>query len=96
VHPPGRIHDQQLALAAFLAGADGVKDDRAGVGARALGDDLNPRPLAPDLELVDCGRAKCIGGGQYDLLASPLIILGQFGDAGRLARSVDADDQDDG
>jgi hypothetical protein len=45
--------------------------------------------------LVDRGGAEGVAGGEHDAAAEALVVSGEFGDRGRLADAVDADDHDD-
>src|SRR5215204_1079730 len=94
VQPAGGVDDQHVD-AARVRRLHGIEDDGAGVRPLLVGDHRRPDPLAPDFELVDRRRAEGVAGGDEDVTAKPLVIGGKFGDRGRLADSVDADDHDD-
>ena len=47
-------------------------------------------------QLLDGRGAERVGGGEEDLRAAGLEALRELGDRRRLARAVDADDEDDG
>ena len=74
----------------------GVVRDRSGIGAALGADEVRPRPLCPDLELLLRRRAVRVRGGDDDRAA----VLGEprreLADRRRLARPVDADHEDHG
>ena len=90
------VDEQQVGLAAFLAGADGVEDHGARIRAGFMGDDLDAGAFAPDLQLVDGRGAEGVGGGQYNFAPALLVPVGHLADGGRLAGAVDADHHDHG
>src|SRR3954452_16420138 len=69
-----------------------------GGGGAALGvlDEIDADAVAPDGELLDGGGAEGVARRDEDLLAVVLEAVGELGDRGRLARAVDARDQDHG
>ena len=56
-----------------------------------LGDHRDAVALTPHLQLLDGGGAEGIAGGEHDLLALTLQLLGQLADGGGLAHAVHAD-----
>ena len=68
VEPAGRVGDEDVD-AARGGRVDGVEDDRGRVGAGGVGDDRHVRPVGPDLELFDGGRAERVRRGEQDRLA---------------------------
>ena len=71
-----------------------IEDDRGGIGAFGALDEFDPEPLRPDLELRDRARSEGVGGGKQHASAFGLEARGDLRDARRLARAVDADDED--
>ncbi len=80
----------------FSRGLQGVKAEARGVAAAFARDDLAIETRTPDAQLLDRSGAKCVAGRQHHLQS---VISGKFGreltNRRRLARAVDADDQDD-
>lgn len=66
VQPSGCVDHEQIGRACFLTGSDGVENNRAWVRARRLCDDIHSNTFAPNLELVDCCRAKSIRSRQHN------------------------------
>ena len=66
-----------------------------GVRSLLMGDDVDAKSVAPDLNLVYGGCAECVGCAYEYAFAFVLVELGELGDAGGLAYAVDADHQDD-
>ena len=93
VEPSGGVHQDDVAVPG-LGGAHRVKDHRGGVGTFVLLDDLHPRPLGPDGELVGGGGPEGVAGAEEDLLPLSLQGGGQFADGGGLAHAVDPDEED--
>ena len=58
-------------------------------------DDIDAYAFAPHLKLFDGRRAKCIARGKNDAFVLRAEIGGEFADAGRFARAVDADHEND-
>ena len=58
-----------------------------------LANDVHPRPLGPDLQLVGGGGPEGIRRAEEDPLALLLQPGGQLADGGGLAHAVDADEQ---
>ena len=80
-------HGATLALgrSARLGGLRCVERHSAWIRARLMRNDGHPDAFRPDFELVRGGCTERVSGRQNDLLAPVLVVLGQFGDAGRLA-----------
>ncbi len=58
---------------------------------------MRPFSLAEGPELLGRGRAVHVGRDEQDLLAEPLLeVEGELGGRGRLARALQADEEDDG
>src|SRR6185503_5449698 len=90
------VDDDHVGAALAPAG-DGVEGHGAGI--RALGplDDVHAGALAPALELLDGGGAERVGGADHDPAVERLAqVPGELADRRRLARAVDADDEDHG
>ena len=66
----------------------------AGIGARALRDHGHVVAFAPDLQLLDRGRAERVAGGEHHLAALGGVAVRELADRRGLAGAVDADDQD--
>ena len=62
------VGDQHVG-AARLRGLHRVEDDGGGVGARGLRDHRHAVALAPDLQLLDRGRAERVARREHDLAA---------------------------
>ncbi len=92
----GSVHQEQIRLAALLAGPNGVEEHRGRVRARGLGDDVHAGPLGPDAQLID-GRGPEGVPGAEDHLAPPLLVaVGQLAQGGGLARAVHPHHEDHG
>ena len=57
---------------------------------------IHTEPLAPDLQLVHCRGTEGVRGAEKQGLSLGLEALTQFGNGGRLARTIDANDHDHG
>ena len=95
VQPPGGVADDDIHVPGDT-GLQRVVDDRGGVRAFFVLDDIHARPVGPDDELVDRRRAEGVRRAEQHLLALRLVHGRHFADRGRLARAVDADHQDHG
>src|SRR5690606_32805963 len=73
-----------------------VVGDGGGVAAGLVLDDLDAEAVGPDRELVDRGGTERVARAEQHRLALVAEVLAQLGDARRLARAVDADDEDHG
>ena len=82
-------------IAAGRGALDGVKNDGGRVGAHAGLHQRHLRPLGPKLKLLTGGSAEGIARCQHDAAALLFVQARQLGDRGRLAHTVDADDQND-
>ena len=71
-----------------------VKDDGGGVGALPCLDQGHLGPVCPEFQLLAGCGAEGIARRQHDPVAQILVQVGQLGDGGGLAHTVDADDQD--
>ncbi len=94
MEPSGGVDEEHVGVAAFGRG-ECIKDDGAGVGALLVGDDVGADDLAPRLELLDGSGAERVCSGDNDAIAFFAVGLRKFGDTGRLASAVYADDEDD-
>ena len=74
---------------------DRLERDRRGVAALATAHGEHPDPLAPRLELVGGRGAEGVRGTEDDAPAVTDEHAGDLADGRRLARPVDADDEDD-
>ena len=79
-----RVNQQNIGAARFLAGPDRIIHNRARIGARPLADHLDAGALAPNDELINGRRAKCIGRSDHHLVTSLFVQPRQLTDAGRL------------
>ena len=94
LEPPGGVDDQRVD--AGRGGLlDPVIDDPGGVAAFLAGDHRRLDPLAPDLELLDRRGAEGVAGGEHHAIILLLQQMAELADGRGLARSVDADHQDD-
>src|SRR5207253_1545155 len=82
--------DDEHVLAGRGRLPDAIEDDSRRVGALLAGDHRCADALAPDLELLDRGRAKGVAGGEQHAIILLLEPVGELADRGRLARAVDA------
>ena len=73
---------------------DGVECNRGGVAARRTDDDLAASPLAPDAELLAGGCAKGVARTEDHTAPRGHVARGELADRSRLARAVDAENQD--
>jgi len=91
-----RIDDHDIA--ALLAGVfDRVLRDLHGVRVSLFGVDLHADLTAQHLQLVDSGRTVDVAGDEQHM--APLLLFeegGQLAREGRLARTLQTGDQDDG
>ena len=79
-----------------LGGFAGVVRDGGGIGAHLVLDDLHADAIRPDRELIDGRGAEGVAGADHHLLVHLVLQQpGELGDAGGLARAVDAGDEDD-
>ena len=93
MEPPGGIADDDVAVTGD-PGLNGIEDHRRGIGALFVLDDVHPRALGPDVQLVDGSRPEGIRRAEDHLFALGLIHGSHFADGGGFARAVDADDKD--
>src|SRR5579875_893090 len=75
---------------------DGVVDNSTRIRALILADDGNADALSPYLELLDSAGAEGIGGGKHNTMSAACQPVGQFGDAGGFAGSIDSNYQHNG
>ena len=68
----------------------------AGSPPRRRADEVGARPLGPDLELLLGRGAERVAGADEHRAAVLAQLLGELADGRRLARAVDADDEDHG
>ena len=73
---------------------DAVEDDPGRIAAFLAGDDRRADAVSPDLQLLDRGGAEGVAGGEEDAVILFLQPVGELADRRRLARAVDADDED--
>ncbi len=92
VQPPGGIDDKDVGAAAFRR-LIRVINDRAGVGAGQVGDNIHTDPLTLFFKLVDGCRPESVRRRQEDGLAFLFEFISKLGDGSGLAAAVDADDQ---
>ena len=95
VEAAGRVDDDPVPLPA-PGRLHGVERDRGRVRARLVGHELQVEPRGPRPELVDRRRAEGVARGQEDGPALLLEPPGELRRRGRLARPVDADEDDHG
>ncbi len=95
VQAPGGVDDDHVRVTRE-AGVERIEDDRRWIGTRRVGHDRQLEPRSPGLELFDGRRPERVRRGQQDALTAGLVARRELGDARRLARPVDADDEDHG
>ncbi len=80
------------------ARAASIASNATAAGSAPAGgaDEVGPGALRPDLELLLGGRAERVGGAQQDGAVVLAQLLRELADRRRLARAVDADDEDHG
>ena len=95
VEAPGRVDDHHVP-SARLRRLDRVERDRGGIRSADGADEVRLGARRPDLELLLRGGAERVGGAEDD--AQPVLaeLRGELADRRRLARAVDADDEDHG
>jgi hypothetical protein len=92
VQAPGGVGDHQVDVAGG-GPFDGVEHHRAGVTSLVAAHELGAGPLGPRGQLLGGGGAKRVrGGNEHGATVRPLLAR-HLADAGRLADSVDADEQ---
>ena len=90
---PGGVHQHHVDVK--LAGARQRVEGKPGrVGALVALDDRGKRAPRPDAQLLDRGGAEGVARGEQDRLPFGPELGGELADGRRLARAVDADDQD--
>lgn len=94
VEAPCRVDEENIGCSG-LGSLDRVEGDRRRIALGAPFDDLDICARGPQLELRNGGSSVSVGGGDEDLLALALVILGKFGNGSRFAVPVDPYDEDD-
>ena len=94
VQAAGGVDEDDVAAPA-LRGGDRIEGDRGGIGALRRADEVRPRALGPDLELLVGRGAERVGGADEDRTAVRREPVGELADRRRLARAVHADDEHD-
>ena len=90
---PGGVHEHDVDVE--LAGArQRVEGEACRVGALVALDERGQRAPRPDAQLLDRGGAKGVARREQDRLAFGPEFGGELADGRRLARAVDADDED--
>jgi hypothetical protein len=92
VKPASRIDEDAVAAPRF-SGGDGVEHDSRRIRAFAGPHDIDAGTIGPDLQLIDRGGAKGIGGADQRTSALGLDLIRELPHRGRFAGAVDADDQ---
>ena len=90
------LGDVPGGLSQGLGGGQGVVYHGGGIRPLVLLDDVHPRPLGPDGELLRRRRPEGVPGAQQHLFALPLPPGGQLADGGGLAHPVHPDEQHHG
>ena len=91
---PGCVDNDHVGLLC-LGMRNRVVGHRCRISSHFLFDHGNSDTLAPDVELLDGGCAEGVGGSQNHFLAFGLKLVGQFGDSGGFAHTIDAYDEND-
>src|SRR5688500_13250499 len=79
------IYDQEVCLATFLAGADGIKDHGSRISPWFMRNDFDTGTLTPNLELIDGSGTKGICRGDQRAASAIFVKMGHLADACRLA-----------
>ena len=91
------VSTMQTSAAALPRARDGIEGDRARIGPLRALDQLDAGALRPALELLDGRGAERVRRADDHRLPERLAqVPGELADGRRLARAVDADDEDDG
>src|SRR3970282_854459 len=91
VQPAGGV-DEQYVDAPVLGRLNAVVNDRGGVGAGAMFDDVHTGTLPPGVKLLDGGGAKGVRGDQQDFLAGRSILCRELADGGGFTDTVYAEE----
>ena len=83
-------HDVDVARCGAL---DGVEHHRARVAALGPADDLGVGALGPRRQLLGCGGAERVAGGEQHGTSGIMLLARDLADGGGLADPVDADEQ---
>ena len=94
VQPAGGIAEKKIDLT-FRGGLIRLITKRRGIGVVLTANHFHAEALGPNSKLLDGGGAKCVGGGEQHATSILPQIVGEFRGRCRLARTVDANDQDD-
>ena len=94
VQASGGVGDDEVGAAGDRR-VEGIEHDRPGIRAWRVGDDRDAGAIRPDPELVDGRGAERVRRGEDDRPALAEVARGELADRRRLARAVDADDEDD-
>ena len=93
VQAAGRVDDDDV-VAARRRGFDRVVGDSSWVAAALGADEVRLRAVGPDLELLLGGGAEGVRGGDDHRAAVLVQVVRELPDRRRLARAVDADDEE--
>ena len=91
---PGGVDDQHVDAGRGRL-LDRVEHDPRRVAALGPGHDRDAKPFGPDLELPDRGGAEGVARDEHHAIILFLEQVRELGDGGGLARSVDADHEND-
>jgi hypothetical protein len=94
VQPSGGVDENGVRLP-LLTRLDGIEGDPGRILTRPVLDHLRPRPLPPDLQLLDGRGAKRIGGRKDDGPTAASVLGGQLSYRGRLSYPVHPDEHHD-
>ncbi len=89
------VSTMQHVHAAADCGIGGVERHGRRVAALLALDHFHAESLGPDFQLLDGGGAERVARRQQHALVLIAQVLGDLGDAGGLARAVDARHEDD-
>ena len=92
MEPAGGVHQHHIGIPG-LGGRHGVENHGGRVGPLLLLDDVHPRPVSPDGELVGSGGPEGVGGAEKYLFPLPPELMADLADGGGFAHPVHPDKQ---
>ena len=82
------VNNHNIALLGY-GRLECVVGHAGGVGTHALLHNGDTYTVSPQLQLLDSGGTEGVGGTEYHLTSGLLVAVGQLGDSGGLADTVD-------